>query len=165
MTGRRGGRGFDGGGPDERRVTGVTSRPRISEARHGDFGRDVVIARRIAPKQSPALSLRVGYRPARQTPALDETDDVVARMILPLPLREGVGGRGSCLVRTPPPNPLPQGEGESVSCQARSAACRSNAGSCADALSDMPLGRSVSLKCTAVAAAVMAPKTSAVEII
>ena len=36
---------------------------------------------------------------------------------LPLPLREGVGGRGAYFrwpgdVRTPPPNPLPQGEGE-----------------------------------------------------
>jgi hypothetical protein len=38
---------------------------------------------------------------------------------LPLPLREGVGGRGSCRRRTnvfyaltPPPNPLQQGEGE-----------------------------------------------------
>ena len=41
--------------------------------------------------------------------------------ILPLPLRERVGVRGSCLYRTetsywetPPPNPLPQGEGESI---------------------------------------------------
>jgi general secretion pathway protein H len=39
--------------------------------------------------------------------------------LLPLPLREGVGGRGSAardfasvLATTPPPNPLPQGEGE-----------------------------------------------------
>jgi hypothetical protein len=37
--------------------------------------------------------------------------------LLPLPLREGVGGRGAysrvcSAVRTPPPNPLPQGEGE-----------------------------------------------------
>jgi hypothetical protein len=42
------------------------------------------------------------------------------RKILPLPLREGGGGRGWCLHRsdfpcasTPPPGPLPQGEGES----------------------------------------------------
>jgi hypothetical protein len=39
--------------------------------------------------------------------------------VLPLPLREGGGGRGwcqghaeTCRALTPPPNPLPQGEGE-----------------------------------------------------
>ena len=38
--------------------------------------------------------------------------------ILPLPLREGVGGRGDDarkLCSTPPPSPLPQGEGEDFS--------------------------------------------------
>ena len=35
--------------------------------------------------------------------------------LLPLPLREGVGGRGPCaLAQPPPPNPLPQGEGENM---------------------------------------------------
>jgi hypothetical protein len=40
---------------------------------------------------------------------------------LPLPLRAGVGVRGLCLYctetscrETPPPNPLPQGEGENI---------------------------------------------------
>jgi LPS-assembly lipoprotein len=43
----------------------------------------------------------------------------ISRLVLPLPLREGVGGRGRCQGRTkascattPPPAPLPQGEGE-----------------------------------------------------
>ena len=35
-----------------------------------------------------------------------------AMRILPLPLREGVGGRGTRCDRAPSPNPLPQGEGE-----------------------------------------------------
>ena len=46
--------------------------------------------------------------------------------ILPLPLREGVGGRGRCQSRTevsraaaPPPNPLPQGEGENTTLKRR----------------------------------------------
>ena len=37
--------------------------------------------------------------------------------ILPLPLREGVGGRGKTawiLRETPSPGPLPEGEGESL---------------------------------------------------
>ena len=37
---------------------------------------------------------------------------IVKMKILPLPLREGVGGRGPRHRAPPPPNPLPQGEGE-----------------------------------------------------
>ena len=48
-------------------------------------------------------------------PKLRNAHIAAVEVILPLPLREGAGGRGltqySCGI-TPPPNPLPQGEGE-----------------------------------------------------
>ena len=49
--------------------------------------------------------------------------------LLPLPLREGVGGRGRCqsgapqLAAPPPPNPLPQGEGEDCFSNCFSSSC------------------------------------------
>jgi 16S rRNA (cytosine967-C5)-methyltransferase len=49
-------------------------------------------------------------------------EDALTRNRLPLPLREGAGGEGSerpdpTGARTPPPSPLPRGEGESVARQ------------------------------------------------
>ena len=72
--------------------------------------------RRVLPgfqQQHPVGTAR--RQPVRQhrtgRPAADD-DIVVASHLFPLPLREGVRGRGSKrTVATPPPNPLPQGEG------------------------------------------------------
>ena len=46
---------------------------------------------------------------------LRDSESSAVTQLLPLPLREGVGGRGEparTVPKTPPPNPLPQGEGE-----------------------------------------------------
>ena len=69
--------------------------------------------RDLMPRDRHRLQQRAADHPLR---LLVQVGEVVAlhRYILPLPLREGVGGRGPRDTATPPPpNPLPQGEGES----------------------------------------------------
>ena len=64
----------------------------------------------------PALRRRGGVGPGMPVGRVREATTMPSKTRLPLPLREGVGGRGAAPVasapaRTPPPNPLPQGEG------------------------------------------------------
>ena len=63
----------------------------------------------------PTVSLPVDHRPAANPPWMKQSDRG-GEKALPLPLREGVGGRGAyglgrCRVRAPPPTPSLKGRG------------------------------------------------------
>ena len=81
-----------------------------------------MLGRRDSPWY-PALRIYRQPRPGDWDSVIESVRTDLARCVedglapggfLPLPLREGVGGRGPVPHGTPPPYPLPQGEGEST---------------------------------------------------